>query len=159
MKQDKMPLAEKQRLMHKDLFDKIQVAIENNFYLEAMFLEYSAIEGRLEVMAGVLGLPCNQLLDASIRKDIKISIRIECLKKAYKSKEDIFIRARLSNRFWEDLKAWIVQRNMYMHGLFKNANLYNNRIKEVQELAGQGYQYINVLYQEANRLRTEQRKT
>lgn len=50
-------LSEKQRVMHKDMFDKVKNALQNGFYFEALFLEYSAIEGRLEVISGLLSMP------------------------------------------------------------------------------------------------------
>lgn len=47
---------EKQVKMHRDLFDRCNAAIENKCYLEAVMLEYAAMEGRFEVMLGVLGM-------------------------------------------------------------------------------------------------------
>ena len=152
-------IPERQRQMHKDVFDRIEHAIENKFYLEAIFLEYSALEGRLEVMSGILNLPCNKFLEPTIRKDIKISTRMGCLKKAYRAAESIFAKSYLDKRFWKDLESWIKNRNMYMHGLFKNAELYNNRLTKVRVLAEEGYGLINLLYKEANRIRREQNKT
>ena len=46
--------------MHTDFFDTVDDAIENGFYLEAIFREYAAIESRLEVILGVLGSPCGK---------------------------------------------------------------------------------------------------
>lgn len=151
-------LSEQQRLMHKNLFDKIKNALSKGFYLEAIFLEYSAIEGRLEVLAGVLNLPCNKLLDATMRRKIKISTRIECLKKSYQTAGDIFCNTYLDNVFWKDIKKWIDNRNMYMHGLLKDATLYNNRLKEVCELAETGYNLVNLIYKETTRMRNKQHK-
>ena len=152
------PLPEKQRLMHKDLFERINQALDYKFYLEAVFLEYSALEGRLEVMTGILNLPCNQLLSPDIRKDIKISTRIECLNKAYKTPVSILCKSKLNISFWKDLERWIKDRNMYMHGLFKNADVYKSRLDDVCRLAQTGYDIINALYKETNRLRGEQKK-
>ena len=75
----------KQVEMHKNLFDRCQAAIEGQFYLEAMFLEYAAIEGRLEVILGLLGTPCDKNLEGELRHRVNISDRIQCLKKARKS--------------------------------------------------------------------------
>ena len=79
------PTALKQIEMHMDFFDKTTFAIENGYYLEAMFREYAAIEGRLEILLGVLGAPCNKHLPFNQRKDMKISHRITCLSKHYKN--------------------------------------------------------------------------
>ena len=76
--------------MHTDFFDTVDDAIENGFYLEAIFREYAAIESRLEVILGVLGSPCGKkVLPDYKRKDVKISHRIECVKKIYSMKPDI----------------------------------------------------------------------
>lgn len=38
-------LSEKQRVMHKDMFDKVKNALQNGFYFEALFLEYWQLRG------------------------------------------------------------------------------------------------------------------
>ena len=63
--------------MHKDFFDRCKFAIENKFYMEAILMEYAAIESRLEVMLGVLGLPCNKFIDNNQRKNIRNRQRIK----------------------------------------------------------------------------------
>ncbi len=67
----------KQVEMHADFFDRCKVTLDQGFYLEAIFMEYAAMEARLESICGVAGLPCGR--DCNYRKDIKISHRIECL--------------------------------------------------------------------------------
>ena len=67
--------------MHQNFFDRCEKAIENDFYMEAILIEYAAIESRLEVMLGLIGMPCNKFLEASERKKIQISHRISCAKK------------------------------------------------------------------------------
>ena len=39
---------EMQRLMHKDFFDRCELAINQKFYMEAILMEYAAIEARME---------------------------------------------------------------------------------------------------------------
>ena len=150
--------SEKQRLMHKNLFDKIKNAVHCEFYLEAIFLEYSAVEGRLETIMGVLNLPCNKDLPADIRKEFKISMRIECLKKAYLCGDDVFVSSKLNKTFWERLKKWIRNRNMYVHGLYKNAEVYKERINDLRLIAEEGFELVNLVYNETKRIRAKQKK-
>ena len=151
-------LSETQRVMHKDLFDKIKCAIDNSFYLEALFLEYSALECRLEVMSGVFGLPCNKLLELEKRKAINISQRVKCLKKTYKMSDVLFEKTSIDNEFWRNIEEWIKQRNIYVHGLLKNADEYKSRLSQIEKLAKIGFDLIYVLYKEVNRIKRKQQK-
>ena len=68
--------------MHMSFFDKSRLAIEEGYYLEAVMYEYAAIEGRLEVICGLLGCPCNKELDSSILMiGLKVLIYKNCTKK------------------------------------------------------------------------------
>ena len=140
--------------MHKNYFDRAKQAIECGHYLEAVFLEYAAIEGRLEVICGLLGCPCNKNLPPEIRKDIKISARITCLKKLYKNHPAcIDSKAKLSNDELERISKWTNIRNKYVHGLFKKPEEYIIRLGELQKIASNGYDITDLLYKEAKRLR------
>ena len=101
--------------MHKDFFDRCKLAIDNGMYFEAVLMEYAAIEARLEVIMGVIGLPCNKMLPDSERRKINISDRVDCLKTITKS-SDVF---KLPNDFFTKLKAWIKKRNI------PNATVYS----------------------------------
>ena len=140
--------------MHKSFFDKAQIAIDEGYYLEAIMFEYAAIEGRLEVICGLLGCPCNKNLPDGIRKDIKIGKRIECLKVLYKShpacSESV---TKLDSKYWKKLKEWTRDRNIYVHGLFKRPELYVERLDSRKQLADDGLELARVLYNEAKRLR------
>ena len=140
--------------MHKSYFDKAKQAQDQGFFLEAVFLEYSAIEGRLEVICGLLGCPCNKELEAQLRKNIQISHRIQCLKKIYKRHPACDMsKAKLSRTEWDKLQAWIKERNTYVHGLFKRPKEYTERIDHLQKMACEGYRITDILYKEAKRLR------
>ena len=66
--------------MHKNFFDRCENAIENEFYMEAILMEYAAIESRLEVILGLVGMPCNKFIEDNERKKVQISHRISCVK-------------------------------------------------------------------------------
>ena len=142
--------------MHKNFFDRAKDAVENGYYLEALFLEYAAIEGRLEVLLGILDYPCNKNLSPSIRKDIKISHRINCIQHRVKNDNVLFETSKIPKDFYEKkglLLTWTNQRNVLIHGYYKNAAEYSNRSSSCEELAKNGLEYARLLYNETKRLR------
>ena len=150
-------LPQKQQQMHKDFFDKCQDAIDRGFYLEAIAMEYAAIEGRLEVMLGIFGMPCSKDASPEIRKDIKISHRITCLDNIRKH-SPIMDDTKLDRLFFNTRKKkilmrWTNERNIYIHALYKNADLYQKRKAECQTLAVEGKEYCRLFYNEVKRLR------
>lgn len=147
-------LAKKQQRMHKDMFDKCSVAIENGFYSEALMLEYSAIEGRLEVMLGLLGMPCNKKADDEVRRKVNISSRIDCLN-YFRKNSSVFENTKLDYHFFEKkyIKSWIQSRNILIHALYKNADEYFTRRDACKDIAEEGLEYCRLLYNEVKRLR------
>ena len=141
-------------IMHKDFFHKSKDAIDQGYYFEALMYEYAAIEGRLEVICGLLGCPCNKELDPKIRKDIKISIRIQCLARVYKIHPACKgSTTKITGDFWGHLKTWTTDRNTYVHGLYKNPGLYSKRLNDRAKLADQGLGFARLLYNEVKRIR------
>ena len=140
--------------MHKNFFDRAKTARDSGFYLEAVFLEYAAIEGRLEVMCGLFGCPCNKELDPNDRKSIKVSHRIQCLKAIYQTHPACINRdTNIDSTYWKNLKQWVRYRNVFVHGLYKRAEEYVTRRNDAQVLAEQGYEYTRLLYNEVKRIR------
>ena len=149
-------LGKMQSKMHADFFNRAKAAKDSGYYLETIFLEYAAIEGRLEVILGMLGLPCNKDLDNQVRKDIKISARISCLDKFRKKCPSVFEDSKLDLEFFSPrgkLRTWIISRNTYVHGLYKDALNYKNRTGQCKEIAENGLNIVNDLYNEAGRIR------
>ena len=143
---------EKQVAMHKDFFDRCQTAIESEFYMEALLMEYAAMESRLEIILGVSSLPCNKNLPTDMRKDIKISHRLRCLENMVK-KSPLFETSKLDKAFFQKADTWIKARNQYVHGLYKNEWLYEQRKDDAGKLAENGLMLCKLLYNEARRLR------
>ena len=143
---------QKQVAMHKDFFDRTQKAIDQGCYLEAVFLEYAAIESRLEILMGVLGAPCNKELPPNQRKEINISHRIRCVSGFYKNEREIGT-TKLTTAYFKRLNEWIKERNSYIHGLYKNEIVYIERSAGANELAEQGLKLARLLYNEVKRIR------
>ena len=143
---------EKQVAMHKDFFDRCRLAIDEGFYMEAILMEYAAMESRLEIILGVVGLPCSKDLENSMRNNINISHRIRCVKWLVQD-SPLFKSSKLEKKFFEKLHGWTMERNKYVHGLYKNAALYDQRKEYASMLAKDGLEYCRQLYNEAHRLR------
>lgn len=141
--------------MHRNYFDRASLAIRDGYYLEALMYEYAAIEGRLEVICGMLDCPCNKNLDPNIRRQINIGNRINCLTSLYKHHPACSRNStsKLSGEFWVSLKNWLKSRNQYVHGLYKNPDLYTKRITDRSKLASEGLRLSRLLYNEAKRIR------
>lgn len=140
--------------VHKSFFDRARAAIDNGYYLEAVMCDYAAIEGRLEVICGLLGCPCNRELDPLTRSNIRISHRIKCLKALYKKHPAcVNSTSKITKEFWESLKRWTNSRNIYVHGLYKRPELYEQRLAERKQLAEDGLELATLLYNEAKRIR------
>ena len=140
--------------MHTNFFDRCESAIQNQFYLEAILLEYAAMESRLEAMLGILGAPCNKNLKAEQRAKVNISKRIECLKKA-RTNSPIFEKTKLPLDFFfkkSELSKWIDARNRYIHGLYKGELEYSRRMAGAKDVAESGLGLCRMLYNEAKRL-------
>lgn len=141
--------------MHRDFFVRAQKAVDNRFYFEAILLEYAAIEGRLEVILGVLGFPCNKEIDSSKRRRINISDRIECIRVFRNKNPELFVRSKLPQPFFTqkgDLRTRLTKRDTYVHGLYKNVDEYVLRKDNSCDIAKQGLEYTRLLYNEAKRL-------
>lgn len=141
-----------QKDMHKNFFDETAKAIGAGYYLEAIFREYAAIEGRLEVMLGLLGAPCSKFRDDKTRRGIDFSHRVECLKKTYRSGK-VPGKTRLDAPFFKKLENWRDKRNRIVHGFYKNELQYRQRSRDNKTLAETGLDLAKALYNEANRLK------
>ena len=140
--------------VHKSFFDQARAAIDHGYYLEAVMYDYAAIEGRLEVICGLLGCPCNKELDDNKRRSIKISQRIKCLKALYKKHPACKgSTTKITNKYWTRLSKWITDRNIYVHGLYKNPQLYSSRLDDRYRIAKEGVELARALYNEAKRIR------
>ena len=140
--------------VHKSFFDRAKNAHEMGYDLEAVFLEYAAIEGRLEVLCGLFSCPCNKFLPDGFRKDIGISQRVKCLRAIYKKHPGCTgSRCKLKLEFWDGLQKWIRERNICVHGLYKRTEEYVNRNSAACELSERGLEISRLLYSEVKRIR------
>lgn len=139
---------EASRLVHKDVFDRTKKAIENGFYLEAIFIEYAAMESRVLVLLKVLGLPCG----TDEITNVGIYSKMQCLK-SFTTNETLFGKTYLDKTFFRKTTEFINSRNFRIHALFSDPLKYNKQRNNDEKVAKSGYEIINTLYKEANRLK------
>lgn len=138
--------------MHKDFFDKIDLAIENGFYFEAYIREYNALEARVKVIMSILEMPCEICENTQLTNQIGIGIKINCLR-AFIGESPIFEKTKLTKRFFKDLGKWTQVRNEAIHRLYFDPDNYETLSRRIKERSVIGKQYLRMIYNEADRLR------
>lgn len=144
---------ERARLVHKDFFDKCNFAIENGFYLEAMCMEYAAIEGRMTRIMMIFGFPCGLKKECDEMPDVSVNQKLGCLKNFLFDK-NIFKDSYFDNaEEVKNIKKWIEKRNNIMHHLYADTEKYPSLLKESKSIAVEGLKHCRTLYDETNRLK------
>lgn len=113
---------------YKEQNERLKKALNNHFYLEAVFIEYSILEDRLE---SILRYENNTIkskdyvsIDKKINKVNTIAREKKGLAKKYFSPE-----------FMESIKEWKEKRNPLIHSLMKRPN----STEEIRAVAEEGY--------------------
>ena len=145
------------RLVHKDFFDKCQFAIDQGFYLEAMVMEYSAIENRMKIIMGIVGMPCTKCDDTNITYSIGLNKKIGCLR-CFLSNKEVFEKSKLTTGKLNQLKDWCNSRNERIHRLYNNTEKYERMMSRNKKYAIKGLEFARLFYAEANRLKYMQKK-
>lgn len=139
------------RRAHKDYYDRCKEAIKDGYYLEALCLEYSAMESRVASILSMIDMPCGNLNNEDTF-DIGIHVKLNCIKKCL-GDNDVFRKSKLNKKQVAKIISWKYKRNKIIHRLFANPNEYETIIKECKDYAIEGFEYVDILYKEANRIR------
>lgn len=67
------------RRAHKDYYDRCKEAIKDEYYLEALCLEYSTMESRVASILSMIDMPCGNLNNDDTF-DIGIHVKLNCIK-------------------------------------------------------------------------------
>ncbi len=143
---------ERARKVHASFFDKTEEAIERGYYLEAMCMEFSAIEARMTVIMRELGLQCGEKKTSPQHPDIPLKKKFQCLRYYLKDevfKDTYFDSAEEIGRIMD----WIDDRNGRIHRLYADIEKYEDMTSKNKILAKQGLLYARTMYDEANRLK------
>lgn len=141
------------RIVHQDFFDRCSLAIESGFYLEAIFMEYAAIEGRIKVITSIIQRPCGICENKNITNRIGLFNKLFCLKEYVTLRGEIFKDSKLTKAKVNRMLEWCTSRDQRIHAYYTDTEKYETTKKHNQKLAKQGYEYASLLYEEAKRLR------
>ena len=146
------------RNIHARYHYLVEDAIKKRFYLEALALEYSYIEARVNKIMETLNMPCALVQDTDAYRDIGINAKLGCLQQFLKQESPIFAESKLTNSKMNKIKSWCNSRNERFHNLYKNIDNYHNLTAKNKELAESGFEYSKLLADERNRIKKLQEK-
>ena len=149
-----------QELHRKGFFGSCYKAINNGSYLEAMLLEFAALENRTAVIFRELDMPCSTCEDTNIIYNIGLYTKLVCLKKIIQNKEHQMItgKSKLTTKKINEIVEWTRKRNKIIHRLYSSPDVYETMKAKSEEYAKQGMEYASLFYAEANRLKSLKRR-
>lgn len=113
---------------YKDLMEKLNKSIKNEFFYEAIFIEYAILEDRTESL----------LRHAKINtKNSTITLKINKIK-TNKIFKDKYINKHLSIELLDKIIEWKNKRNELIHDLIKTK--YTNN--QIESIALEGYEIV-----------------
>lgn len=121
---------------YADLITKMKTAIDNEFYYEAILIEYAILEDRTESLLRHAKLNTKDEND----KEYKLHQKIQILRKNAKY-YDPYIKKHLTDELLVSINNWKSDRNTIIHNLV-NISYSNNEIKKI---ALDGYKIIKNL--------------
>ena len=133
---------------YQEQFKRLDRALKQKFYLEAMFIEYAIMEDRCD---SILGYENNQI---NSKNFVSIDRKLDKIKKIAEQKHS------LPNRYFSDdlidmIKLWKNKRNGLFHALLKK----ELTTKGLEKMAQEGYDLARQLCNKAgNYKRTLERK-
>ena len=130
---------------YKEQFKRLKKAIDNKFFLEAIFIEYAIMEDRTESI-----LKHAALWDSYVKsrkgREPNISSKISYIQKKAENKADL-LHKYFSDSLLDDILFWKDERNRLIHALLKQQLAHN----EVAELAAQGNELVKELRNRAGK--------
>ena len=100
------------QLNYQEQFKRLDRALKQKFYLEAMFIEYAIMEDRCD---SILGYEGNQI---NSKNFVSIDRKIDKIKKIAEHKKSLPNRY-LSDELIDIIKGWKEKRNGLIHALLK----------------------------------------
>lgn len=114
---------------YREQNERLKKALANNFYLEAIFIEYSIMEDRAEsVLKYTNDMPKPRNEGGFVSIDAKLSK----IKKLAENKKSV-IKKYFTDEFIDSIISWKNDRNGYIHALMKK-QLTTEELKDYAEL-------------------------
>ncbi len=142
----------KAQAMHKDFYDKINLAIEDGFYFEAYIREYNAMEARMKVIMGILGMPCEVCKNEDLTNAVGIGTKLNCLR-SFLDNKPLFEKSKLTKKVLREINSWTQVRNKAIHRLYYNPEMYETTSRQIKEYSVKGKEYVRLIYNETERLK------
>lgn len=116
---------------YKEQNTRLKKAMENKFYLEAVFIEYAIMEDRTE---SILRYE-NNTINSKNKGFVSIDAKITKIEKIVENKKGL-PRKYFTVEFMEQIREWKNRRNALIHALIKK----NTTTQELIDLAEEGRQ-------------------
>lgn len=136
----------KKFINYKEQTGRLKRALRNEFYIEAVTIEYAIIEDRLESVLRHEGV-FNPDKHGSLARKLK---RVRELRRRKASLENKYF----SDEFLDSIEAWKEKRNPLIHALLK----LELTKEEVRGTAEQGYEIVKQLNSKATSIRRKLEK-
>ena len=121
-------------LNYKEQTERLTRALKNEFYLEAIFIEYSILEDRTEAILKYTGSFPKQNTFVSIDRKITLIEKLAENKKA-------IIKNYFTNDIISELRDWRTKRNALIHALIKR----NTTTYELKAIALEGQTLVKTM--------------
>ena len=123
-------------IKYANLIDKMNKAIEEEFYFEAILLEYAILEDRTESILRHANLTT---IDEN-GNDLTLNTKIKTIRNNAKF-IDPYIKKHLTNDLFKSINEWRIDRNRVIHSLVTES--YTNN--EIKKLALEGKRIIKIM--------------
>ncbi len=143
---------------YREQMGRLKKALKNYFYLEAIFIEYSIMEDRLESIlrhAGVWENMIEKERKQKKREDVFISIETKIRKISELARR----KNSLENKYFsvdlmESVKSWKENRNPLTHALLKK----QLHTKDLEDIAVKGEEIVRILCSKSTSYRRAREK-
>lgn len=144
MGNEEMISNEEKRQVYAILKTKLKIAMDQEFYLEALLLEYSIVEDRLLSILKHLGLKYTE----SDGKELMIGKKIKKIRSQIENKNSLLI-GKTDSALLDRIFAWKKTRNDLVHNSCHR--LFDN--EEVTQCADEGEEIVRLLSNSAARIK------
>lgn len=121
---------------YRDLMFKLKKAINNEFYYEAIFIEYAILEDRTESLLRHADLSAAD----SNGKPLKLNAKLKKLENSTTFNKDKYILKHLNIEILSETHNWKNKRNILIHDLIKSTYTY----EDVKKIALEGYELVKM---------------
>lgn len=120
-------------IKYKDLMEKLKKAVKNEFYYEAIFIEYAILEDRTESLLRHAKLKTTNYEG----KNLTLANKLRIIRSSSKYNKT-YIKRHLTFELLDSIDKWKYKRNVLIHDLIKCP--YNNN--QVKDIALLGYEIV-----------------